>query len=333
MHTVQSILNEIKAGDIRPLYFLMGEEAFFIDQISTFIETSVLDETQRGFDQTVLYGKDTSVDAILSCAKRFPMLAERQVIVVKEAQNLSRTIEDLLPYVKNPQQTTTLVICYKYKSIDKRKALYKALSKAHVVFESKKIYDSNIPSWISGELQKMNLKITPKASYLLSEFLGNDLAKISNELSKLQLVMGDNDLITPELIQINIGISKDFNNFELQKAIAQLDQKKAYQIVRYFSQNPNQHPMVLTVATLYSFFSKLMILHTVNDRNPKVLSRAIGVNPYFLNDYTAAAKNFPMRRISSVFQTLRTIDVKSKGVGANLKPLDLYQELIFRILS
>lgn len=333
MHTVQSILNEIKAGDIRPLYFLMGEEAFFIDQISTFIETSVLDETQRGFDQTTIYGKDTSIDAIVSSAKRFPMLAERQVIVVKEAQNLSRTIEDLLPYVKNPQQTTTLVICYKYKSIDKRKALYKALSKAHVVFESKKIYDSKIPSWISGELQKMNLKITPKASYLLSEFLGNDLAKISNELSKLQLVMGDNDLITPELIQINIGISKDFNNFELQKAIAQLDQKKAYQIVRYFSENSNQHPMVLTVATLYSFFSKLMILHTVNDRNPKVLSRAIGVNPYFLNDYTAAAKNFPMRRISSVFQTLRTIDVKSKGVGANLKPLDLYQELIFRILS
>jgi DNA polymerase-3 subunit delta len=333
MHTVQSILNEIKAGDIRPLYFLMGEEAFFIDQISTFIETSVLDETQRGFDQTTIYGKDTSIDAIVSSAKRFPMLAERQVIVVKEAQNLSRTIEDLLTYVKNPQQTTTLVICYKYKSIDKRKALYKALSKAHVVFESKKIYDNNIPSWISGELQKMNLKITPKASYLLSEFLGNDLAKISNELSKLQLVMGDNDLITPELIQINIGISKDFNNFELQKAIAQLDQKKAYQIVRYFSENPNQHPMVLTVATLYSFFSKLMILHTVNDRNPKVLSRAIGVNPYFLNDYTAAAKNFPMRRISSVFQTLRTIDVKSKGVGANLKPLDLYQELIFRILS
>ena len=333
MHTVQSILNEIKAGDIRPLYFLMGEEAFFIDQISTFIETSVLDETQRGFDQTTIYGKDTSIDAIVSSAKRFPMLAERQVIVVKEAQNLSRTIEDLLPYVKNPQHTTTLVICYKYKSIDKRKTLYKALSKAHVVFESKKIYDSNIPSWISGELQKMNLKITPKASYLLSEFLGNDLAKISNELSKLQLVMGDNDLITPELIQINIGISKDFNNFELQKAIAQLDQKKAYQIVRYFSENPNQHPMVLTVATLYSFFSKLMILHTVNDRNPKVLSRAIGVNPYFLNDYTAAAKNFPMRRISSVFQTLRTMDVKSKGVGANLKPLDLYQELIFRILS
>ena len=333
MHTVQSILNEIKSGKIHPIYFLMGEESFFIDQISTFIETSVLDESQRGFDQMVLYGKETSVDEIVSSAKRYPMIAPRKVIIVKEAQNLSRTIEQLLPYANNPQQTTTLVFCYKYKSIDKRKSLYKALSKSHVVFESNKIYDSKIPSFISGELQKQNLKITPKASYLLADFLGNDLAKISNELKKLQLVMGDHDTITPELIQKNIGISKDFNNFELQKAIAQLNRKKAYQIVQYFSENTNQHPMVVTVATLYSFFTKLMTLHTVTDRNPKTLSRAIGVSPYFLDDYMAAAKNFPMRRISGVFQTLRIIDTKSKGVDANLKPKDLYNELIFRILN
>ncbi len=333
MHTVQSILNEIKSGKIHPIYFLMGEESFFIDQISTFIETSVLDESQRGFDQMVLYGKETSVDEIVSSAKRYPMITPRQVIIVKEAQNLSRTIEQLLPYANNPQQTTTLVFCYKYKSIDKRKSLYKALSKSHVVFESNKIYDSKIPSFISGELQKQNLKITPKASYLLADFLGNDLAKISNELKKLQLVMGDHDTITPELIQKNIGISKDFNNFELQKAIAQLNRKKAYQIVQYFSENTKQHPMVVTVATLYSFFTKLMTLHTVTDRNPKTLSRAIGVSPYFLDDYMAAAKNFPMRRISGVFQTLRIIDTKSKGVDANLKPKDLYNELIFRILN
>jgi DNA polymerase III subunit delta len=333
MHTVQSILNEIKSGKIHPIYFLMGEESFFIDQISTFIETSVLDESQRGFDQMVLYGKETSVDEIVSSAKRYPMIAPRQVIIVKEAQNLSRTIEQLLPYANNPQQTTTLVFCYKYKSIDKRKSLYKALSKSHVVFESNKIYDSKIPSFISGELQKQNLKITPKASYLLADFLGNDLAKISNELKKLQLVMGDHDTITPELIQKNIGISKDFNNFELQKAIAQLNRKKAYQIVQYFSENTKQHPMVVTVATLYSFFTKLMTLHTVTDRNPKTLSRAIGVSPYFLDDYMAAAKNFPMRRISGIFQTLRIIDTKSKGVDANLKPKDLYNELIFRILN
>ncbi len=333
MHTVQSILNEIKSGKIHPIYFLMGEESFFIDQISTFIETSVLDETQRGFDQTVLYGKDTTVDDIISIAKRYPMIATRQVVIVKEAQNLSRTIEQLLPYVNNPQQTTTLVFCYKYKSIDKRKALYKALSKSHVVFESKKIYDSKIPSFISGVLQKRNLKITPKASYLLADFLGNDLSKISNELEKLQLVIGVTDTITPELIQENIGISKDYNNFELQKAIAQLNRKKAYQIVRYFSENTNQHPIVITVATLYSFFTKLMTLHTVTDRNPKTLSRAIGVSPYFLDDYVSAAKNFPMRRISGVFQTLRIMDTKSKGVDANLKPKDLYNELIFRILN
>lgn len=333
MHTVQSILNEIKSGKIHPIYFLMGEESFFIDQISTFIETSVLDETQRGFDQTVLYGKDTTVDDIISIAKRYPMIATRQVVIVKEAQNLSRTIEQLLSYVNNPQQTTTLVFCYKYKSIDKRKALYKALSKSHVVFESNKIYDSKIPSFISGVLQNRNLKITPKASYLLADFLGNDLSKISNELEKLKLVIGATDTITPELIQENIGISKDYNNFELQKAIAQLNRKKAYQIVRYFSENTNQHPMVVTVATLYSFFTKLMTLHTVTDRNPKTLSRAIGVNPYFLDDYVTAAKNFPMRRISGVFQTLRIMDTKSKGVDANLKPKDLYNELIFRILN
>lgn len=333
MHTVQSILNEIKSGKIHPIYFLMGEESFFIDQISTFIETSVLDETQRGFDQTVLYGKDTTVDDIISIAKRYPMIATRQVVIVKEAQNLSPTIEQLLSYVNNPQQTTTLVFCYKYKSIDKRKALYKALSKSHLVFESNKIYDSKIPSFISGVLQNRNLKITPKASYLLADFLGNDLSKISNELEKLQLVIGATDTITPELIQENIGISKDYNNFELQKAIAQLNRKKAYQIVRYFSENTNQHPMVVTVATLYSFFTKLMTLHTVTDRNPKTLSRAIGVNPYFLDDYVTAAKNFPMRRISGVFQTLRIMDTKSKGVDANLKPKDLYNELIFRILN
>ena len=167
----------------------------------------------------------------------------------------------------------------------------------------------------------------------MSDYLGNDLSKISNELTKLQLVLGNENMITPELIQENIGISKDYNNFELQNAIAQLNHKKAYQIVRYFSENPNQHPMVVTVATLYNFFTKLMTLHTVSDRNPKTLSRAIGVNPYFLEDYVVGARNFPMRRISGVFQILRTIDTKSKGVDANLKPKDLYNELVFRILN
>lgn len=333
MHTAQSIINDLKSGKVQSLYFLMGEEPFFIDQVSTYFETALLPEAARGFDQTVVYGKDTTIDMLVSNAKRYPMISDRQLIIVKEAQNLSRTIEQLLPYVKQPQPSTTLVLCYKYKSLDKRKALYKALSKQHIVLDTKRIYDSKIPAWISSHLQNKALQITPKAAHLLAEFLGNDLAKITNELGKLELVVGEDRNITPEIIEHNIGISKDFNNFELQNALANGNQVKAYQIVQYFSKNSNQHPIVLTIATLYSFFSKIMTLHTVDSQNPQTMAKAIGVNPYFLKDYTMASRHFPMRRISGVFETLRLMDVKSKGVDANLSPKDLYQELLFRIFK
>ena len=333
MHTAQTIINDLKSGKVAQLYFLMGEEPFFIDEISSFFESSLLAESARGFDQTLVYGKETSVDALVSTAKRFPMVADRQLIIVKEAQNLSRNIESLLPYVKQPQPSTTVVFCYKYKSLDKRKALYKALSKTQVVFESKRIYDSKIPAWISSKLQQKKLKITPKATQLLAEFLGNDLTKISNELGKLELIVGNDRNITAELIEQNIGISKDFNNFELQNALAYMDQKKAYQIVKYFTKNANKHPIVLTIATLFSFFSKVMTIHTTDSSNTQTLAKAIGVNPYFIKDYTQAARHFPMRRISAVFEILRTMDVKSKGVDANLNPKDLFQELMFRIFN
>jgi DNA polymerase-3 subunit delta len=333
MHTAQSIINDLKAGKVQSLYFLMGEEPFFIDQVSTYFETALLPEAARGFDQTVVYGKDTTIDMLVSNAKRYPMISDRQLIIVKEAQNLSRNIEQLLPYAKQPQPSTTLVLCYKYKSLDKRKALYKALSKRHIVLDSKRIYDSKIPAWISSHLQYKTLQITPKAAHLLAEFLGNDLVKITNELGKLELVVGEDRNITPELIEHNIGISKDFNNFELQNALANGNQVKAYQIVQYFSKNSNQHAIVLTIATLYSFFSKIMTLHTVDSQNPQTMAKAIGVNPYFLKDYTMAARHFPMHRISGVFETLRLMDVKSKGVDANLSPKDLYQELLFRIFK
>lgn len=311
----------------------MGEEPFFIDQITDAFETHALPEEAKGFDQSIVYGKDITVDTLISSAKRYPMIAKKQLIIVKEAQNLSRTIDQLLPYVENPQPSTTIVLCYKYKTIDKRKALYKALNKSHVVFDSKKIYDSEVPSWIVSQLKQKGLEITPKASHLLSDFLGNDLAKISNELGKLVLVLGHSKTITPELIEMNIGISKDYNNFELQNALANLNQTKAFQIVQYFSKNPNKYPIVLTISTLYAFFSKIMTLHTLSDRNPQNMAKAIGVNPYFLKDYSLAAKNFPMRRISGVFETLRLVDIKSKGVDANLTPKDLYQELLIRIFN
>jgi DNA polymerase-3 subunit delta len=333
MNTTNQLITDIKEGKIAPIYFLMGEEAYYIDAISDYIESNVLAEDEKGFNQMVLYGKDVSVQDIVSNAKRYPMMAERQVIIVKEAQNLIKTIEQLVDYAKNPQPTTVLVFNYKYKTLDKRKALYKTLSKAAVVFESKKIYEDKIPSWIQSFLRSKQISITPKAALMLTEFLGNDLSKIANELNKLEIVVGAKKEITPEIIEENIGISKDYNNFELQKALGNLDHKKAYQIVHYFAQNSKQHPFVLTISILYLYFTKLMTLHTVRDRNPGTVAKALGVNPYFVNEYIAVSRNYPMKRISGVLQTLRTYDTKSKGVGANLSPKDLYNELIYNILK
>ena len=333
MNTINQLITDIKESKIAPIYFLMGEEAYYIDIISDYIESHVLAEEEKGFNQMVLYGKDVSIQDIVSNAKRYPMMAERQVIIVKEAQNLIKTIEQLVDYAKNPQPTTVLVFNYKYKTLDKRKALYKTLSKSAVVFESKKIYEDKIPSWIQNFLRAKQLTITPKASLMLTEFLGNDLSKIANKLTKLELVVGTHKEVTPEIIEENIGISKDFNNFELQKALGHLNHKKAYQIVNYFAQNSKQHPFVLTISILYMYFSKLMKLHTVRDKNPGTVARALGVNPYFVNEYIIASRNFPMKRISGVLETLRIYDTKSKGVGANLSPRDLYNELIYNILK
>ena len=333
MNTTNQLITDIKGGKIAPIYFLMGEEAYYIDVISDFIESYVLAEEEKGFNQMVFYGKDVSIQDIVSNAKRYPMMAERQVIIVKEAQNLIKTIEQLVDYAKNPQPTTVLVFNYKYKTLDKRKALYKVLSKAAVVFESKKIYEDKIPSWIQSFLRSKQISITPKAALMLTEFLGNDLSKIANELNKLEIVVGTQKEITPDIIEQNIGISKDYNNFELQKAIGNLDHKKAYQIVRYFAQNSKQHPFVLTISILYMYFTKLMTLHTVRDRNPGTVAKALGINPYFVNDYIAVSRNFPMKRISGVLETLRIYDTKSKGLGANLSPKDLYNELIYNILK
>ena len=333
MNANNQLITDIKGGKIAPIYFLMGEEAYYIDMISDFIESNVLAEEEKGFNQMVLYGKEVSIQDIVSNAKRYPMMAERQVIIVKEAQNLIKTIEQLVDYAKNPQPSTVLVFNYKYKSLDKRKALFKTLSKSAVVFESKKIYEDKIPSWIQNYLSAKKITITPKAALMLSEFLGNDLSKIANELNKLEIVMGSQREITPDIIEENIGISKDFNNFELQKAIGHLDHKKAYQIVNYFAQNSKQHPFVMTISILYLYFKKVMTLHTVRDRNPRTVAKALGINPYFVNEYMAVSKNYSMKRISGVLETLRKYDAKSKGVGANLSPRDLYNELIYNILK
>lgn len=331
MDKVKQIVNNIKRGELQPIYFLMGDEPYYIDALSNFIENTILSEAEKGFNQQVFYGRDATIEDIVAAAKRFPMMAERQVIIVKEAQDLSRTIENLITYAENPQPTTVLVFCYKYKKLDKRKKIYKAISKTGVLFESKKLYDNQIPDWIRRVLAGKGYTITPKASLMLVEFLGNDLSKINNELEKLQLIIKPSEPITPQLIEENIGISKDYNNFELLNAISTRDFKKAFSIIQYFAHNSKNHPLVMTIALLYSFFIKVFKYHAISNKSeaPKVL----GVSPYFIKDYETAARNYSMKRVSDIISIIREIDLKSKGVGANLNQADLLKELIVKIIK
>ncbi|MCA0152885.1 DNA polymerase III subunit delta [Winogradskyella vincentii] len=334
MNEVKQLVSEIKNGNLKPIYFLMGEEPYYIDKISEFIENNILDEAEKGFNQMVLYGRDVTIDDIISNSKRFPMMADYQVVIVKEAQDLSRTIEKLASYAENPQPTTILVINYKYKKLDKRKSLYKALNKTGIVFESKKLYENQVSDWIRRILAGQNYNISPKASQMLVEFLGTDLSKIDNELNKLKIVLPKGTQITPEHIEENIGISKDFNNFELRKAVGDKDIVKAHRIAKYFADNPKDNPMVVTISLLFSFFSQLLHLHGMNDKSPRSVASALRINPYFVNEYLTAARNYPMKKVSAVIALLRDFDVKGKGVGANAVPQgDLLKELLVRILN
>ncbi|MBZ9630840.1 DNA polymerase III subunit delta [Salegentibacter sp. LM13S] len=334
MEEAKEIVNNIQKGSISPLYFLMGEEPYYIDRISDFIAQNLLAEEEKGFNQIIMYGRDTSVDEIISNAKRYPMMAERQVIIVKEAQDLSRSIENLVAYAENPQPTTTLVFCYKYKSLDKRKKLSKVLKKNGVLFESKRLYENQVADWIMKTLKARNYTISPKAAQMLVEFLGIDLGKIDNELNKLQLITPEGTQITPELIERNIGISKDFNNFELRKAIGMRDSLKAHRIVNYFAQNPKDNPMVVTISLLFSYFSQIMQYHGLPDKSKANVAKQLKVHPYFVGDYIAAAKNYPMKKVSQVIGLLHESDVKGKGVGAvNVSHGDLLKELMVKILN
>ena len=334
MDEVLKIVNDIKAGNIKPIYFLMGEESYYIDKLSEYIEKKVLTEEEKGFNQTVLYGRDVTIEDIVSTAKRYPMMAERQVVIVKEAQDLVRTIDKLESYAENPMPTTVLVICYKYKSLDKRKKVTKLIAKNGVVFESKKLYENQVGDWIKRVLAGKKYTIEPKATAMLVEFLGTDLSKINNELEKLQIILPVGSVINPMHIEENIGFSKDFNVFELRKALGERNQLKAYTIAENFAQNPKDNPMVVTTSLVFGFFIQLLKYHGLKDRNPKNVAAVIGVNPFFLKEYDVALKNYPMKKVSQIVAALRDIDVKSKGVGANaLSQSDLLREMLYKIFN
>jgi DNA polymerase-3 subunit delta len=334
MDEVLKIVNDIKAGNIKPIYFLMGEESYYIDKLSDYIEDKVLTEDEKGFNQTVLYGRDVTIEDIVSTAKRYPMMAERQVVIVKEAQDLSRTIDKIESYAENPMPSTVLVICYKYKTLDKRKKVTKLLAKNGIVYESKKLYENQVGDWIKRVLAGKKYSIEPKANAMMVEFLGTDLSKINNELEKLQIILPKGSTITPHHIEENIGFSKDFNVFELRKAIGDKNQLKAYTIADNFAQNPKDNPMVVTTSLVFSFFVQLLKYHGLKDKNPNNVAKVLGVNPFFLKDYDIALKNYPMRKVSQIVGSLRDIDVKSKGVGANALPQsDLLKEMLFKIFN
>ena len=334
MDEVTRIVNDIKQGNIKPVYFLMGEEPYYIDKLTDYIENNILTEDEKGFNQMVLYGKDVSIEDVIGNAKRYPMMADRQVVIVKEAQELSRTIEKLESYAENPQPTTVLVFAYKYKTLDKRKKVTKLLDKVGVVFESKKLYENQVADWIKRVLGGKGYSIEPKAAAMLVEFLGNDLGKISNELDKLAIILPNGSTITPKVIEDNIGISKDYNVFELRKAIGEKDQLKAYKIADYFANNPKDNPLVLTVGLVFGFFSQLLMYHGLKDKNPANVAKMLKVNPYFVKDYDIALRNYPMKKVSAIVATLRDIDVKSKGVGANAIPQhDLLKEMLVKIFN
>ncbi|MFL3660794.1 MAG: DNA polymerase III subunit delta [Polaribacter sp.] len=332
MNEIRNIVSDIKSGNIKPIYFLMGEEPYYIDKISDYIEAHVLADSEKVFNQQVMYGRDATIEDIVAAAKRYPMMAERQVLIIKEAQDLSRNIEKLVSYAENPQPTTVLVLNYKYKKLDKRKKLHKVIAKTGFIFESKKLYENQVSDWIRKVLSEKNYKIEPKASLMLVEFLGTDLSKISNELGKLMLVLPVGTIISDTHIEENIGISKDFNNFELRKAVGEKQIVKANRIIKYFGENPKNNPLIMTISLLNGYFTQLLLFHGLKDKSKSAVARNLGVNPYFVDEYFVAARNYPMRKVAQVIAFLRDADVKSKGVGANQSNEDILKELLFKIL-
>ena len=334
MKNFKTIISEIEKRQFAPIYVLVGEkETFFVDLIAQKIEKTVLTENEKAFNQNILYGKDVSMPQIIEEAKQYPMMSDYRVLIVREAQALIKNFDDLLPYIKQPQKSTILVFCVKYKKLDGRQSATKLIKKKAGYFESKPLYDNKVPQWISETLYASGYSIAPKASEMLMEFLGTNLSLIYKELEKLQHILPKSVKITPELIEENIGISKDFNNFELTKAVGIKDEFKAQRIISYFAQNPKNHPVLLTTAQLYSFFSKILRYHALKDKSQYAAAKAIGVNPYFLKDYSFAAQNYSMKKASQAISLIKEVDLKAKGVNSTQAPHgDFLKELLVKIM-
>ena len=338
--TANEIIKDIKNRRLKPIYLLHGEEPYFIDLISDFAEHQFLSPAEKGFNQTVFYGKDTDMMTVLNAAKRYPMMSEYQLILVKEAQDLKwgkedddkKGIDPIVSYFENPLSSTVLIFCYKYGKFDKRKKTYKAIEKKGLIFESTSLYDNKIPGWIEDYASGKGYKIEQQASAMMAEYLGNDLSKVANELDKLILNVSAGQVITLKHVQDNIGISREYNVFELQSALSRKDPFKVNQIINYFEANPKANPLVLILGNLNTFFSRVLQYHYVKDKSPQNLARELGVSPYFVKDFELAGRSYNYGKTMQIISLLREYDLKSKGVGSTSTPGELMKELMFKII-
>ncbi len=325
-----------------PVYLLHGEESFYIDEVTSYIENNVLEEDFRAFNQTVVYGRDVTAREVADLCRRFSMMGNYQVVIVKEAQDLTannRKLDELEPYFDNPQEDTILVLAFKHKNIDKRKSFYKKIKelqkdKKAVILETQKLYDNQVPAWIDTYVRDKGFSIDPKSTRLLADHVGNDLSRLVNEINKLFISGHDTKKITPELIETNIGISKDFNIFELTNALGRRDIVKALQIVNYFEANPKENPLQMITVMLYNHFVKVFLYHRFKkEGNDYQIASAMGVSPFFVKDYAVAANSYSPQVIRKIISEIRYLDLKSKGYGAvDAKDYGPLSEFVFKCI-
>lgn len=330
------IERDIKSGNIKPVYLLMGEESYFIDELVKVFEEGILDETEKAFNLSVLYGRDVSIDQILSVSKGFPMMGERQVVIIKEAQDLKEwkktsDLDPLISYLENPQLSTTLVFAHKNKSISKKLKIWKAFQKSATVFESASIRDYKIPEWIKNYLDSKSYSIDSQSCQILADYLGNDLNKLVNELNKLMIIIPKEIPITTKHIQDNIGISKDYNVFELQKAIGDKNIMKANLIINYFESNPKSNPIQMILPMLYNYFSRMLAFKTLKDTsNP---AKSLSMSPWQAKELSRISQNFKVSKLEKIIGYIREADGKSKGLNnKSVSDAFLMKELVFKIL-
>ena len=331
----EEIIKEVKNGNIAPIYFLQGEEPYFIDKIAETVQKHALTDAERGFNELIMYGKDTDTTYLAHIAKQYPMGANRQLIMVREAQNLAK-VEALEHYFKNPQLSTVLVISYKYKTLDKRTKTYSAISKQSkaVFFESKKLYDNQMETWILKFLKEYGITIEARAVQMMIDFLGTELEKVVQSIEKLMVAMGpQKKQITADDVAKNVGIHKEFNPFELQKAIINKDILKANRIVKGLASGKEVALPAIT-AILFSYFSKLLMYYYVPDKNKTAdVASRLKISPYGVSDYKTGAYNFRGTKVTEIISLLREFDMKSKGFGnVSTSQGELLKELVFKIL-